>query len=507
MIEVFFAPFHKLYKQKHMASFEKCASCSATSNTLLKCVCLTRPWYCNSKCQKDHWPIHKLTCKAEKEQWVELTSKRKPCSLQECLETSKSRIDFSELFKTQGPLLPSIADLVKQSSRGNVRLENRVGRGRCLISAVKIKKHETILVEEAQAWLPANLGDELSGALIPGLIEYLPLVGGNASQETSFRNTILSLLRLEPICIDSTPNKYIPDSNLCDLLLPISQRNVVGVIFDDTLRADERSLLIYPVAMLMANHSCMPNASWSGHYSGRAPAVKLIAERDIDEGEEITISYVPRSLPLHERRESLQSRHNFLCTCARCLDEEKNPEAALVADTSQKDLDSALNQCGGNLWDQAPAKRCDIVERALSLHAVEVRGKLALWDLVLLCGHVRLLAGKYDLALDSYTEAAQLVDVLRSSNSILSKLIRDFAASRKVDKNRSVKHLQSEIIAFEQTRSTRQYSQWEGLPDEFRERFLRPIRSTEDKNDTTEIVNELVIIGRNARNLLVQNSL
>ena len=490
-----------------MTSPEKCASCSASSSTLLRCACLSRPYYCNSTCQRKHWPLHKQTCKEEKKQWSEITLQRKPLSLQECLETAQSRINFVDLWKTKGHLLPTIDQLVKKSSRGNVRVENRSGRGRALNSTLKIKKYETILVEEAQAWLPENLGNELSGALIPGLLEYLPLLGGTASREESFQNTVLSLLRLEPICIDSAnlDNISIYNNNLCEILLPISQRNVLGVVFDDSLRADERSLLVYPLSVLMANHSCTPNATWSGFFSGRAPAVKLIAERDIEENEEITISYVPRNLSLRERRESLQTRHNFPCACVRCVHEENNPEAASISDDSQKELDNALKQCGGELWDQTPAKRCEIVELALSLPAVEARGKLALWDLVLLCGHVRLLAGKNELAFVSYEEAAQLVDILRSSTSMLSKLIRDFAASRRADKDKSMRHVQSEVISFEKTRSTRQYCQWEGLPDEFLSRFLRPIRSDDrDKRDNVaEIVNDLATLGRESRRFTI----
>jgi hypothetical protein len=487
-----------------MSTFPRCESCLISNDSLLYCNCLSKPAYCNTLCQKKHWPLHKTLCLAEKAQWKDYTLNRSSSTLQECLTKATIRYNFKELWNIYGSSLPTIYQLVDKQSRGKLRLDYKEGRGRSLIANRNITKYETILFAEAEAWLPANLGDELAGSLIPGLVEFLPLCGGNESKEMTFYKTILSLLRLEPICID-TKNETLVDSDinfptLCELLVSISTKNVLSVIFDESLQSDEKNLLIFNISMLMANHSCCPNSTWIGYFSGRAPSVKMIAERNIEEGEEVLISYIPRSYSLTRRRTTLQEKHGFICNCKRCLEEESNPEVALAAEKSQEELDKALSKCGANLWDESPNRRCEIVENSLLLSSIEVRGRLAMWDLILLCGHVQLLAGKRDLAIKSYEDATIYIDILKSPSSLLSILIRDFVKARKEDKDKSMKHMQSEIIKFEQTRSTRVYTQWEKLPDEFRTRFLQPIRTDgQDQNEISKTVNKLVEIGRESR--------
>jgi len=63
------------------------------------------------------------------------------------------------------------------------------------------------------------------------------------------------------------------------------------------------------------NHSCEPNCEVGFIDS---TDVIIIATRDIDENEELTIAYVPEELPVDERREELSTRYGFECHCAKC---------------------------------------------------------------------------------------------------------------------------------------------------------------------------------------------
>lgn len=100
--------------------------------------------------------------------------------------------------------------------------------------------------------------------------------------------------------------------------------------------ADAEGWLLY-LTLALANHSCRPNAiladikvdiSKYGPDSFDRHHKVLIAQRDILEGEEITISYVPE-LDLLEslaRRQQRLSRWAFKCLCQRCADDEsKDP--------------------------------------------------------------------------------------------------------------------------------------------------------------------------------------
>ncbi|KHN94462.1 MYND finger family protein [Metarhizium album ARSEF 1941] len=65
--------------------------------------------------------------------------------------------------------------------------------------------------------------------------------------------------------------------------------------------------------LAMANHSCIPNAVVQ--FIGRKAV--LMAERPIEAGDEIEISYTDYTMPLSARREALK-QYSFECACARC---------------------------------------------------------------------------------------------------------------------------------------------------------------------------------------------
>lgn len=66
--------------------------------------------------------------------------------------------------------------------------------------------------------------------------------------------------------------------------------------------------------------SCAPNSIT--HFDGLSFSSKIVALRDIKEGEEILISYANPTEPTAERQQSLAS-YGFVCECPRCT----NPNA------------------------------------------------------------------------------------------------------------------------------------------------------------------------------------
>jgi hypothetical protein len=68
--------------------------------------------------------------------------------------------------------------------------------------------------------------------------------------------------------------------------------------------------------LAMANHSCVPNAFIG--FDKRTAVLRT--ERPIQEGEEITISYIDNTLPKAARHEALRLYH-FKCDCPRCKDD------------------------------------------------------------------------------------------------------------------------------------------------------------------------------------------
>ena len=76
-------------------------------------------------------------------------------------------------------------------------------------------------------------------------------------------------------------------------------------------------------ALSLVNHSCDPNAIVTMFPRG---TVTLSALRPLRDGEELTITYVDRGLPVVERRAQLLHGYGFECNCSRCIAESVVPK-------------------------------------------------------------------------------------------------------------------------------------------------------------------------------------
>ncbi|KAJ2977726.1 hypothetical protein NUW58_g7723 [Xylaria curta] len=83
--------------------------------------------------------------------------------------------------------------------------------------------------------------------------------------------------------------------------------------FSYTLGGDAHMALYPEVARI--NHACKPNAFV--RFSPTSFDVKVVAFRDIEAGEEITISYIPMNHPREKRQRDLR-RWGFECKCSLC---------------------------------------------------------------------------------------------------------------------------------------------------------------------------------------------
>lgn len=71
----------------------------------------------------------------------------------------------------------------------------------------------------------------------------------------------------------------------------------------------------------MFNHDCDPSAKWSAYHQGGP--VSVVAERDIKEGEEISVSYIIDTPLERDRRPKLTAQIGSMCGCARCYNERR----------------------------------------------------------------------------------------------------------------------------------------------------------------------------------------
>ncbi|XP_074523305.1 histone-lysine N-methyltransferase SMYD3 [Halichoeres trimaculatus] len=76
---------------------------------------------------------------------------------------------------------------------------------------------------------------------------------------------------------------------------------------------------LYPSLSLL-NHDCRPNCVMV--FEGTN--LKLRAVRDIDAGEELTISYIETLMVTEDRQKQLEEQYHFICHCQRCDSQDKD---------------------------------------------------------------------------------------------------------------------------------------------------------------------------------------
>jgi hypothetical protein len=110
------------------------------------------------------------------------------------------------------------------------------------------------------------------------------------------------------LAIKNAPNMLV--SVLLDICCKI---NVNSYGFRDDSNMDFAVALV-PVIGTTVNHSCAPNCA----FNSQGPALELRALRDIQEGEELFVSYIDLYQSRQQRQAELKATKFFLCTCARC---------------------------------------------------------------------------------------------------------------------------------------------------------------------------------------------
>ena len=87
-------------------------------------------------------------------------------------------------------------------------------------------------------------------------------------------------------------------------------------------------LYLSPQAALL-NHSCDHNAVvtyvWEDDDGAGPPALLVLPLRDLEAGEEITVSYIDTTHPSYARQRELRDRYFFDCKCSKCLIPSNSP--------------------------------------------------------------------------------------------------------------------------------------------------------------------------------------
>ena len=91
------------------------------------------------------------------------------------------------------------------------------------------------------------------------------------------------------------------------------------------------------------NHSCEPNLHQS-FVGEESQIVFLKATRDIDAGQELTITYVDLLQGYSERQDNFKIKYGFNCCCQRCAYETLTPFSSYNVLVQLSDVENLVNQ-------------------------------------------------------------------------------------------------------------------------------------------------------------------
>ncbi|KAK3324992.1 hypothetical protein B0H66DRAFT_511281 [Apodospora peruviana] len=168
------------------------------------------------------------------------------------------------------------------------------GKGKGVIATRHIDQFQTIMVS-----FPAMIVDN---ELFPAEEDEGPVEGPRL-----FRKALAQLTDRERFLGLARSREH----QSVDVVEDVIRTNAFGITTLDG--RDAKGL--YPEIAVTLNHGCDPNAY--GRYTKGDLAMSAVATRDIEPGEEITISYLPLGMPTTIRRKSL-ANWGFNCTCSLC---------------------------------------------------------------------------------------------------------------------------------------------------------------------------------------------
>ncbi|KAN0113180.1 SET domain containing protein [Hyaloscypha variabilis] len=122
-----------------------------------------------------------------------------------------------------------------------------------------------------------------------------------------------------------------------------NQSRLLTIFRSNAYNTGENHVGLFPKTARI-NHSCRPNCG--NFWSERSEERVIYAQREIEEGEEITVSYIPLLKAVKERQARLQ-QYGFVCDCAACQSEESSKKRVKIGDLLDELEAKAVKSFGG----------------------------------------------------------------------------------------------------------------------------------------------------------------
>lgn len=236
------------------------------------------------------------------------------------LEQQQGAYNFAEMID-EVPENGFFADRASFLSRTEVRQTQDRGRG--LFATKDIRMGDLVLCEKA--FMAAHPNDRTPRSTVPVWLHSVQKVVDNPSQSRDLLSLYTGQPRTSPISAPIIDGIPVVDTFRISSILDLNgfsytvgrESHAYGTSAMMTKESPKSTGLWIHVAN--ANHACLSNAVRS--FIG--DMIILRAARDIEDGEEITISYQKPAPLLEDRQKALSDSWRFRCTCLLCTSEMK----------------------------------------------------------------------------------------------------------------------------------------------------------------------------------------
>ncbi|KAG0040238.1 SET and MYND domain-containing protein 3 [Podila clonocystis] len=300
---------------------------------LVRCAGCKVTWYCNKACQIKDWKLHhQLECHgiqkslantATKDVWtkhtMDTTSVRTICRL----VRRRERVRASAKYKAEhGKVDPQQKQVNEVYVSGLDQREEEW-----------LDNHGADWIEQYLNTYEHERSETSSSSSAKGVLD-------ESSQLTKVMAVVMSCVvspkeNRQSFLKGSKVDETSSGASGFDLIRKLSAYGFSMTNLETTAVV---GLGLYIQSMAFMNHSCIPNCV----YIFRGPKVECRVIRDIQPGEEVTISYIDQIGTTKERQRQLKEQYHFVCECPLCHYHPANPLIPVKDDTLKEMSDVPL---------------------------------------------------------------------------------------------------------------------------------------------------------------------
>ncbi|KAF9183752.1 hypothetical protein BGZ51_003814 [Haplosporangium sp. Z 767] len=369
---------------------------------LVRCAGCKVVWYCNKTCQIKDWKLHhQLECQGIQKSMTNPVMKN--VWTKRAMDTTTVR---------------ALCRLVRRRERVKASMAYKAEHGKIDLMQKQVnevyfsgldQKEEVWLDEHGSAWIDQYLNTYekerietfVSTSSSKGALE-------DSSHLTKIMAVVMSCVtpkedRHAFLIGSSEPGTETEGSTGAGGLDLLRKLTSYGFTMTNLETTTPVGLALYIQCIPFMNHSCVPNCI----YTFKGSRVECRVVRDIEPGEEMTISYIDQIGTTQERQKQLKERYHFTCDCPLCRYFPANP---LVQPDEAAFKEIVPNTSYGPILDPKQGYVCSNAScTARSVLATD--DQLAIYNKIELtckeCGHITELT--QEIVLENQEETEKLV--------------------------------------------------------------------------------------------------